>query len=119
MADALQMYIAGTWVDAVDGGRFDVVNPATGEVVATVPDAGPRDVDVAVTAARRAFDDGSWWPRTSDRDRGRILLRAAEIVQREHERLAELESTDCGKTLAEARDDMTEVAFMFEYFGGW
>ena len=119
MADALKMYIDGTWVDAVDGARFDVIDPATGEVTASVPDAGPNDVDLAVDAARRAFDDGSWWPRTSPRERGRTLLRAAEIVRREHERLAELECTDCGKPIAEAREDIDEVAYMFEYYGGW
>ncbi|MEX2274413.1 MAG: aldehyde dehydrogenase family protein [Actinomycetota bacterium] len=119
MAEDLKMLIAGDWVDAVDGGRFDVFNPATGEVVATVPDAQPADVDRAVGHARALFDEGSWWPRTSERDRGRILLRAAEIMRRELDRLAELETIDCGKPLAEAKDDLEEVAFMFEYYGGW
>ncbi|MFM8999451.1 MAG: aldehyde dehydrogenase family protein [Actinomycetota bacterium] len=119
MARDLQAFIDGAWCDARDGRRFDVLNPATGEVVATVPDCQPEDVARAVAAARRTFDDGSWWPRTSARERGRILLRAAEIVRREHARLAELESLDCGKPLGEARDDIAEVAFMFEYYGGW
>jgi acyl-CoA reductase-like NAD-dependent aldehyde dehydrogenase len=117
--DEARMYVDGEWVDAAGGGRFEVVNPATGEVVATVPDAGPADVERAVDAARRTFDQGDWWPRTSERERGRILLRAAEIVRREHERLARLETTDCGKPIGEAREDIAEVAFMFEYYGGW
>ncbi|HXF37198.1 MAG TPA: aldehyde dehydrogenase family protein [Actinomycetota bacterium] len=119
MADALQMYIDGKWVDALDGGRLDVVDPSTGGVVATVPDAKAEDVDLAVRAARRTFDAGTWWPGTSERERGRILLRAAEIVRREHERLAQLEATDSGKPLGEAMEDIAEVAFMFEYYGGW
>ncbi|MEX0753711.1 MAG: aldehyde dehydrogenase family protein [Actinomycetota bacterium] len=119
MAEELKMSIAGEWTDALDGKRFDVFNPATGEVVATVPDAQPADVDRAVGFARSVFDDGAWWPRTSERDRGRILLRAAEIMRRELERLAELETIDCGKPIGEARDDLEEVAFMFEYYGGW
>ena len=119
MARDLQAYVDGAWRDARDGRRLDVVNPATGEVLATVPDCGPADVAEAIAAARRTFDDGSWWPRTSARERGRILLRAAEIVRREHERLARLESTDCGKPIGEARADVDEVAFMFEYYGGW
>jgi acyl-CoA reductase-like NAD-dependent aldehyde dehydrogenase len=119
MARDLQASIDGAWCDARDGRRLDVLNPATGEVVATVPDCGPEDVARAVAAARRIFDSGSWWPRTSARERGRILLRAAEIVRREHARLAELESLDCGKPIGEARDDIAEVAFMFEYYGGW
>jgi acyl-CoA reductase-like NAD-dependent aldehyde dehydrogenase len=118
MADA-RMYLDGKWVDAVDGGRFEVLNPATGEVIATVPDAQPADVELAVDAARRTFDEGRWWPRTSERERGRILLRAAEIVRREHERLARLETLDSGKPIGEAREDIAEVAFMFEYYGGW
>ena len=119
MADMLQNYIDGKWVDAADGTGFDVFNPATGEVVATAPDSKQADVDAAVSAARRTFDDGTWWPRTTERERGRILLRAADIVRREHERLAQLESLDSGKPIGEAREDIAEVAFMFEYYGGW
>ncbi len=119
MAEELQNYIDGKWVDAADGERFDVFNPATGEVVATAPHSEQADVDRAVDAARRTFDEGAWWPATSERERGRILLRAAEIVRREHERLAQMESLDSGKPIGEAREDIAEVAFMFEYFGGW
>ena len=119
MADALQNFIDGKWVDAQDGERFDVFNPATGAVIATAPHSKPADVDAAVAAARRTFDEGTWWPGTPARQRGRILLNAADIVRREQERLARLESLDAGKPIGEAREDITEVAFMFEYFGGW
>jgi acyl-CoA reductase-like NAD-dependent aldehyde dehydrogenase len=117
--DALKNYIDGRWLDAADGERFDVFNPATGGVIATAPDSKPADVDAAVAAARRTFDSGTWWPGTPARERGRILLRAAEIIRREHERLATLEAFDSGKPIGDARDDVTEVAFMFEYYGGW
>ena len=119
MADMLQNYIDGKFVDAADGTGFDVFNPATGEVIATAPDSTQADVDAAVSAARRTFDDGTWWPRTTERERGGILLRAADIVRREHEHLAQLESLDSGKPIGEAREDIAEVAFMFEYYGGW
>jgi acyl-CoA reductase-like NAD-dependent aldehyde dehydrogenase len=119
VADALQNFSDGTWVDARDGERFDVFNPATGEVIATAPSSKAADVEAAVDAARRTFDEGSWWPGTPARERGRILLRAAEIVRREHERLARMESLDSGKPIGDAREDLDEVAFMFEYFGGW
>jgi acyl-CoA reductase-like NAD-dependent aldehyde dehydrogenase len=119
MADALQNYIDGTWVDALDGGRFDVFDPSTGAVIATAPDSQPDDVERAVATARRTFDEGTWWPRTPARERGRILLRAADIVRRERDRLAALESLDAGKPISDAGADIDEVAFMFEYYGGW
>jgi betaine-aldehyde dehydrogenase len=119
MADALQNYVDGKWIDAQDGGRFDVFDPSTGEIIATAPDSQPADVERAIDAARRTFDDGAWWPRTTERERGRILLNAADIVRRDIERLAAMESLDAGKPIGEARDDIAEVAFMFEYYGGW
>ncbi len=119
MLEVLQSYIDGKWVDAIDGARFDVHNPATGEVIATAPACSAADADLAIAAARRTFDDGLWWPGTPERDRGRILLRAAEIVMREHERLSRLESRDNGKPITEAREDIREVSFMLEYYGGW
>lgn len=118
-AEQLKMYVCGEWADAADGDRLNVFNPATGEVIATVPNAKAVDAGRAIEAARRTFDEGTWWPRTSERERGRILLRAADIVRREQERLARLETLDCGKPIGEARDDIAEVAFMFEYYGGW
>jgi betaine-aldehyde dehydrogenase len=84
----LKNYIDGEWVDAAEGGRFDVVNPATGETIATAPDSSPRDAERAIDAARTTFDERGW-PRTPERERGRILLRAADIVRRELERLAQ------------------------------
>ena len=119
MVEVLQSYIDGKWVDAIDGARFDVHNPATGEVIATAPACSAADADVAIAAARRTFDEGFWYPGTSERERGRILLRASEIVMREHERLARLESRDNGKPIKEAREDIREVSFMLEYYGGW
>jgi len=117
--EELKQYVAGEWVDAIEGERLDVFNPATGEVQLTVPKSGEKDVEVAVDVARRMFDDGQWSHRTTPRERGRILLRAAEIVYRDLEQLAKMETLDSGKPLEEARGDITEVAFMFEYYGGW
>jgi betaine-aldehyde dehydrogenase len=117
MGDA-QMYIDGKWLDAASGKRFDVMDPATGETFATVPDAQPEDSEAAIDAARRAFDE-SPWSRSTERERESILLRAAEIVRREQGRLSELESQDSGKPIGEAEEDIAEVAFMFEYYGGW
>ncbi len=119
MVQELRNYIDGRWEDALDGGLIEVRNPATGEVIATAPDSKAADVERAVEAARRTFDGGMWWPGIPERERGRILLRAAEIVRREHERLARMEALDSGKPIVEARDDIAEVAYVFEYYGGW
>ena len=70
----LQNYIDGKWVDAADGSHFDVFDPATGEVVARAADSKPADVERAIDAARKAFDEGSW-PRAGERERQRVLLR--------------------------------------------
>jgi acyl-CoA reductase-like NAD-dependent aldehyde dehydrogenase len=117
--EELKQYIDGKWVDAIEGERLDVYNPATGEVQLTVPKSGEKDAEAAVEVARRKFDDGQWSFRTTPRERGRILLKAAEIVYRDLELLAKTETLDSGKPLSEAREDITEVAFMFEYYGGW
>ncbi len=117
--EELKQFIDGKWVDAIEGERLDVFNPATGEVQLTVPKSGEKDVEAAVDVARRKFDDGQWSFRTTPRERGRILLKAAEIVYRDLELLAKMETLDSGKPLSEAREDITEVAFMFEYYGGW
>jgi betaine-aldehyde dehydrogenase len=119
VADALQNYIDGMWLDAADGGRLNVYNPATGEVIATAPDSQPEDARRAVEVARRTFDEGAWWPGASARERGRILLRAAGIVERDLERLARMEAIDSGKPIEEARGDIEDVAYLFEYYGGW
>src|SRR6267142_5352978 len=110
-------YIDGEWVPAASARTLDVINPATREVIARVPDSGAADVDRAVLAARRAFDlDG--WPQTTARERGRILFRLAEYVRRNEKRLAEIETTNNGKPLAEAMGDVSDAGFCFEYYGG-
>jgi acyl-CoA reductase-like NAD-dependent aldehyde dehydrogenase len=119
MADQLQMYIDGSWVAARSGEHFDTVDPATGEVLAAVPRGSAADIDLAVGAARRAFDDGTWGTAIAERDRARLLFRIAELVRDNRDELAELEVRDCGKPIGDARFDIDEVAFMFEYYAGW
>jgi acyl-CoA reductase-like NAD-dependent aldehyde dehydrogenase len=119
MADQLQMFIDGAWVDARSGDRFDTTDPATGAVLASVPRAGSDDVGLAVAAARRTFDDGTWGSAIAERDRAAILFRMAELVRDQQRELAELEVRDCGKPIGDALGDIAEVAFMFEYYAGW
>ncbi|WP_433408171.1 aldehyde dehydrogenase family protein [Saccharomonospora azurea] len=112
------LYIDGAWVEATtsSGGRA-VLNPYDGSTVTTVSEAGPEDVDAAVNAARRAFDEGSW-PATPARERGDLLRRVAELLQRDREHIARQESIDTGKTLAEGRIDVDDVTNVFRYYAG-
>jgi acyl-CoA reductase-like NAD-dependent aldehyde dehydrogenase len=119
MAEQVSMYIDGAWVDARAGERFDTTNPATGAVLASVPRAREADVAIAVAAARRTFDDGTWGSAVAERERARILFRVAELVRDRQRELAELEVGDCGKPIGDAMYDIAEVAFMFEYYAGW
>ncbi len=98
---AAKLLVGGRLVDPVEGGTLPVLNPATGEKLCDAPAAGPRDVDLAVRAARRAFDDGPW--RTlGARERGKLLRRLADLVWARREELALLESLENGKTFKEA-----------------
>ena len=112
------MFIAGGPQDSSDGTRFDVFDPATGAVIATAPEAQPDDIDRAVAAARATFDDGRWWPKLGDRERGKILSRAATIIEREQERFAQLDTLDSGKPIGESRLDVEECAVVLDYYAG-
>jgi betaine-aldehyde dehydrogenase len=115
--ETLRNFIDGEWSPAASGKTLEVQNPATREVIARSPDSGAEDVDRAVRAARRAFDQDGW-PSVSARERGRILFRLAEHLKANARQFAELESTDNGKPLAEANGDVGDAAFCFEYYGG-
>src|SRR6266545_1303729 len=110
------MLIGGEWAFAAAGRTLEVRNPATAEVIARVPDAGPEDADRAVRAARRAFDGG--WRDTTAQQRGRVLFRIAEEVRARRAELAELETVNCGKPIVEAELDVDDAATCFEYYGG-
>jgi acyl-CoA reductase-like NAD-dependent aldehyde dehydrogenase len=117
-APDLDMYVNGAWISARGGERLEVMDPATGSVIATVPDARAADVREAVSHARAAFDGGKW-SRLEPRDRSRLLFRMADILRRDREKLAQLEVRDNGKPLAAALWDIDESAFLFEYYAGW
>jgi len=95
----------------------DVLDPATAEIIARVPDATVSDVDRAVSAARSAFDSGDW-KRATPQERGQVLFKLAAIVRARAGELAELETRNSGKPIAEAEGDMADVAGCFEYYGG-
>ena len=111
------LYINGEFVKPQSTATIDVTDPATGEPLGRVPDAGPPDVDRAVAAARGAFDGGPWKDVTAQ-DRGRILFRLAAIVRERAGELAELETRNSGKPIVESEYDIADVATCFEYYGG-
>ncbi len=113
-----KLLIDNKWVDPVDGGTFDTYNPATGEVLAKVAAASAKDVDKAVKAARRAVESGPWASMDAA-DRGRLLYKLADLVERDAKDLAALESLNSGKTINDAQGDMQGVANTLRYYAGW
>ncbi|MEV6898130.1 aldehyde dehydrogenase family protein [Amycolatopsis sp. NPDC051372] len=113
MAD---LYIGGEWVDAKAGGRREIRCPADGSPVAEVAEATREDTEAAIAAARRAFDTGPW-PSTPAAQRGDLLLRTADLLDRDSETFARAESLDTGKRLVESRFDMADIAACLRYFG--
>ncbi|WP_454754375.1 aldehyde dehydrogenase [Cupriavidus necator] len=112
-----QAYIDGCWTDAADGATFQTVNPATGKVIAAVAACGPTDVDRAVAAARRAFEQGAW-SRLPRNERKATLLRLAALIDAHREELAVLETIDMGKPIRETFGyDMAEAARTYAWYG--
>jgi acyl-CoA reductase-like NAD-dependent aldehyde dehydrogenase len=112
------LLVGGRVVEPASDARLEVENPATEEAIARVPCAGEADVERAVMAARRAFDDGAW-PGIAPADRSRLILRVAELIEQHREELATLESLDNGKPIVEARADVDGAAAVFRYYAGW
>ncbi|SAL80158.1 aldehyde dehydrogenase [Caballeronia peredens] len=119
IASARKMSIDGAWADSLSGATIDVLNPADGELLTRVPSADERDVDLAVRAARRAFDDSAW-SRMKPTDRERLLLRVADLIEANARELAEIESLDNGKPVTVAQGlDVSMAAQCFRYMAGW
>ena len=112
-----RMLVGGEWVEALSSKTFESVNPYTGKVWATAPEAGEEDVDRAVRAAREAFDEGPWGKRTGT-ERARLLRRLAELIAENAESLAFIESTDNGKLLKEMRQQLNAMPEWYYYFAG-
>ncbi len=110
-----QLYIGGEWTAAAAGTTRQVLNPFDASRIAEVDEAGHEDVERAVLAARRAFDTGEW-SGGSVRRRADVLHRVCELLLRDMEEIARTETADTGKTLAEARIDVQDVADAFRYF---
>jgi len=108
-------FVGGEWVDAIEGGTMEVLNPATGEVIAEVPSGTQADVDRAVEAAKKALPE---WLETTPQERSEALLKLAAAIDDNTEELAELESQNVGKPLGYARDEMPVSADNIRFFAG-
>jgi betaine-aldehyde dehydrogenase len=112
-----QMLIDGQWVGAASGLTYEVVDPATEQVIAIVPKGAVVDAERAVRAARKAFDSGPW-PRKVAVERSELLHRAADLIRERAEDLALLETRQMGKLLAESLVDVNDAAHTFDYYAG-
>jgi 1-pyrroline dehydrogenase len=108
-------FVGGEWVDSLDGGTMEVLNPATGETIAEVPASTEQDVARAVEAAKKALPE---WLETTPAERQELLLKLADLLDENTEELAKLESTNVGKPLSYARDELPVCSDNIRYFAG-
>ncbi len=114
-----RLLIDGKWRDSVSGKTFATYNPATEGLIAEVAEGDAADIDLAVKAARKAFDSGPW-RRMDARDRGRLLNKLADLIEDDLEEIAQLETLDNGKPITESRTgDIPQVIDTFRYYAGW
>jgi aldehyde dehydrogenase (NAD+) len=114
-----KLFIGGNWVNSVSGKTFDTINPATEEVLTSVAEGDSADIDLAVASARKALEDGPW--RNMDaRDRGRILFKITDLVEKNKDELAWLDTLDNGKPISETTNaDLPLVIDCLLYYAGW
>ncbi|MEO1996414.1 MAG: aldehyde dehydrogenase family protein, partial [Planctomycetaceae bacterium] len=114
-----QILIDGEWTDSVSGQTFATINPATEQCIANVAEGDAADIDLAVQAARRAFDCGEW-SRMDARDRGQCLSRLADLIEANQQELAALETLDNGKPINDSRAaDLPLTIDCLRYYAGW
>lgn len=114
-----ELFIDGKFVPAVSGKTFNVWNPATEEVLAVVCEAGEEDVNIAVKAARKAFEEGTW-SKISAAERAHLIYKLADLIDENKEELAQLEALDNGKPYKQAlEDDIAGTVDHFRYYAGW
>ncbi len=110
-------FIGGKYVDAIDGGKFDTINPATGETLCSVAKCNSKDVDLAVKVSRKAFESGIW-SKTSPEHRKEILLKFAQLLRKEGVENSVLESIDTGKLIGDCINEVANDAPMhFQWYG--
>ncbi|PLR80817.1 betaine-aldehyde dehydrogenase [Bacillus canaveralius] len=119
LAGKKKMFINGQFVESASGKTFDSYNPATGEVLATVYEAGPEDIDLAVKSARKAFDEGPW-SKMGAAKRSRLMYKLADLMEEHKVELAQLETLDNGKPIRETSGaDIPLAIEHMRYYAGW
>ncbi len=114
-----QCLIGGKWQAAKSGKTFETINPATEEVIANVAEGDAADIDLAVKAARNAFENGPWG-KMDARDRGKLMNRLADLIEEELDELAALETLDNGKPIRDSRAaDLPMTIDCLRYYAGW
>ncbi|OWM89634.1 aldehyde dehydrogenase family 2 member B7, mitochondrial [Punica granatum] len=114
-----QLMINGKFVDAASGKTFPTLDPRTGEVIAHVAEGDAEDVNRAVSAARKAFDEGPW-PKMTAYERSMVLLRFADLLEKHNDEIATLETWDNGKPFEQAaKIELPMIARLFRYYAGW
>ncbi len=113
-----QLFIEGQYVNSLQGKTFPTINPSTGELIANISEAQSEEVDLAVKAARKAFDSGPW-RRFSGSQRCQILLKFADLITENLDELTYLETIDNGKPYSYAREDITESVKLVRYYAGY
>ena len=116
LAKPAKMLIGGHWREAASGEALPSPDPATGETLAMFPAGGKADADEAVAAARRAFPA---WKKVTPYDRGRLLQKAASLIEKHGEELAQLITLENGKPIAEAKREVATAVSWTEYYAGW
>ncbi|KAL1850163.1 aldehyde dehydrogenase (NAD(P)(+)) ald5 [Diaporthe australafricana] len=111
------LFINNEWVEGADKQKFEVINPSTEEVICSVHEATEKDVDIAVAAARKAFE--GTWRDTTPQQRGIYLLKLADLLEKNADLLAAVESLDNGKSISMAKGDVAAVVGCIRYYGGW
>jgi len=119
LAGPHQLFIGGKWVEAKSGKTFDTFDPGSGSVIARVAEGEAADIDAAVAAARAAFE-GAAWSRMSGSERAKLMWKLAELIEQHRDELAELESLNNGKPLANIRNsDLVMSAEVLRYTAGF
>ncbi len=114
-----KLFINNNFLEAASGKKFDTINPATGKAIIGISEGDKTDVDLAVAAAKKAFEDGSKWSKMSASRRGKFLWKVSELISKNADELAYLETIDCGKPISETMQIEIPIASdIFAYYAG-